>query len=255
MPTEQIKAIEEFAGQLIAGAEEVKDAVAMLGEEMARLESEIAALKAQLENPAPDPAPEPGAGERVNLAAGKKFVTGAAGWIDWAAGVRLKATNIDGEDGVVTFVEEFDDHGFGVKGARWDGQLDREGRSSEALIISFGGYVTDTVLVVGQMSKTEGRGKIGEDHHESGRYILYDGGEKVFAKTFGPNDSDLGPGVSLPGSYGAYPIRVDYDGPYDHIKLAAGDLDYGKGGEIKYSGGVDNSDYNLLGVEFTRAKK
>ncbi|WP_340110478.1 LamG-like jellyroll fold domain-containing protein [Pikeienuella sp. HZG-20] len=191
----------------------------------------------------------------VTLTAGRGILkNGTVGPQEWGDGVVLSAYDLNGGKAEVGYSEQFDDHGFGVKGSgsRWDGQIDyyaSGGGRSEKMVIDFNGDVTDVVLRVGMVGDKEGP----NGTPESGVWKAYDASGKLVDKDLiGPDQSTLGAGVKEKGSYGIYPIEIDTDAPIARIELEATQFDYGRGSSVGMSYGENSSDYNVMGIEFQR---
>jgi hypothetical protein len=187
-------------------------------------------------------------------AGGGSLRKGVVGPQEWDEGVVLSGYDLNGRKAEVRYSEQFDDHGFGVKGSgsRWDGQIDyyaSGGGRSEKMVIDFNGDVTDVVLRVGMVGDKEGPNRT----PESGAWKAYGASGKLVDKgLIGPDQSTLGADVKERGSYGIYPIDIDTDAPIVRIELEATQFDYGRGSSVGMSYGENSSDYNLMGIEFQR---
>lgn len=173
----------------------------------------------------------------------------------WGDGVVISAVAIDGSSGQLVYDTQFRDEGFGVAGARWsqiDFYQDYEQLTdvSEKIIIDFNGPVNEVVLTVGMMGANEGH-----PEGETGMWSGYDAsGTLIATGVLGADNSNLGPEVkSVSNSYGIYPISLTASQPMHSITIEATGFGYGQGDPQNRNYGENNSDFDVVGVTYTRA--
>ncbi|EKE43136.1 hypothetical protein OCGS_2727 [Oceaniovalibus guishaninsula JLT2003] len=195
-------------------------------------------------------------GKTVTLVAGQGVLSGPVGNQTWGDGVTLVGYNLKGRPAEVAWGNQHRDDSFGIKGGRWDGQIDfyeGDGGKSEKLVIDFGGAVTDVVLDVALMGIHEGPRIKGEKGSETGKWTaLDDQGRIVDSGLIGPELSMLGRDKAAAGSYGTYPIDIDADAYFSQLVIEATQFEHGRGHSTERSYGENNSDIAIAEVTYTR---
>jgi hypothetical protein len=207
--------------------------------------------------------PPPGDGKTVKLLAEKDLLTGPAGNELWGDDVTLSGYTMAGKVAPIAWTKEFTDSGYGVKGGRWDSQIDysqKNGGQSERFEIDFNGTVDDVILFTGMLGLYEGSatGKKESDPDkslpETGKWTAYDANDKVVdTGLIGPDLSILGPNKKVKDSYGIYPIDIDTPGGFSKLVLEATQWGHGEGVSwFNDRYGENNSDFAVSGLEYTR---
>ena len=207
-------------------------------------------------DPAPEPTPDPAPGQRITLEASADFLNGKSSPQSWGDGVKVSAFDLDGKPAQVVYDTQFDDHGLGVAGGRWDqidfyAEVNGAKNRSERLEIDFNGAVTDAVVTVGMLGEGEGK-----PYDETGKWTAFDtGGKKIAEGLLGPELSTLGKDKKLPNSYGKYPIAINSNQPFDKLVIEATGFGHGEGKPIQRNYGENNSDFNIVEVSYERLNK
>ncbi|MFP2997475.1 hypothetical protein ABN763_16275 [Spongiivirga sp. MCCC 1A20706] len=200
----------------------------------------------------------------INLEAKPEYLVDQSGAQQWGDFVTLNAFKIDGSPAQIVYDTQFQDKGFGIKGARWD-QIDfykmyqgEEVNASEVLEITFVSGVNNVVITVGMMGLNEGIG----DDDETGKWSGFDAnGVKIAEGVLGPDESNLGPEVKI-GGYGQYPFDLNADQPLFKIIIEATGFGYGEGDpknvnsyDNESGNKENNSDFNIMALSFTKANE
>jgi len=189
------------------------------------------------------------------------FTKRTIGTQEWEDGVTVTGYDAHGDLAEVRWNDRFEDPGIGILGedSRWIGQIDYfngiDGGSSEKMVIDFNGDVSDISLHIGQLGLEEGPRPEGGGARaqETGKWTAYDeNGKKVASGAISPEFSSLGENTRVDGSYGVYRFDIDPNLVVDQIVLEATAWE---GDSLQQSYGENNSDFNLIGIDFTRVEE
>jgi hypothetical protein len=201
----------------------------------ARSEAVTLLVKDLPENPPPDSEPPTAP---ITLVAEPGVLDGTAGPQEWSGDVMISALAANGSGAVITHSTD----GFGVKGGRFDVQVDHmpSGNTSEQFILDFSGAVTDVVLRLGRMNAAE----TGGVNRETGKWMALDGaGNQV-----GSGVLDAADGTEI--AKWTYDIPIDAGGQaFTELLLKATGYNQGVSG----SSSGDSSDFALQQLTYAAA--
>ncbi|MEM8502887.1 MAG: tandem-95 repeat protein [Cyanobacteria bacterium P01_D01_bin.1] len=186
---------------------------------------------------------------RVNLTASPNYLDGTKLPQRWGREVRMVATGFDGRPARIAYYDQKSDEGFGIVSSRDRGkQIDfYQNKGSEKLTLSFDRLVDDMVLTVGMLGVNEDN--TGFD--ETGKWTALDANGRVIGTgLIGPEKSQLGNSVRVPGTYGQYPIEVNTRSPFAELVIEATAFGHGKGGPTQRYYGENNSDFDVTNISF-----